>query len=301
MVVVLLLITLFGCDRDSGNLDSAFPEHAAPKTTPVQLLTARHGFETKLRVRGKAPDSKGDAIPPKDVSVVTYKSSDIELKAFLSLKPEGDGPHPAVVFLHPGFALWPDDWPYAEPYLDAGFVVLMPSTRGDCGNPGVFEAFFGEVEDVIAAGDYVQSLPYVDPNQVFVAGHSAGGVLAVLAMMCPSKFRAAAAIDPSLDMHAWAQTNPDEYVVFNRRDSEEIRLRNPLEFVDSVRREIILFSEPEYTEAEKRFTKECQRKGKKCSLTIVPGDHNSIVPESQRQIVDKFRKIIADDSNIGAK
>ena len=221
----------------------------------------------------------------------------MELKAFLSQKPNDAGPFPAVVFLHPGFALWAEDWVYAKPYLEAGFVVLMPSTRGDCGNPDVYEAFFGEVEDVVAAGEYVRTLPYVNPNQVFIAGHSAGGVLAVLAAMYPTQYRAAAAIDPSLDMHAWAQSNPPSYVVFDRHDSSEIRFRNPMAFIDSVQCEVLLFTEPVHTESEKLFAKECQEKGKICNLTVLPGDHNSIVPESQKKIVDRFREIIDRDAN----
>ena len=277
----LMLCMLVGCSK-------------TVKTVDTDLVTARQGFETSLRVSAEAPDSKGDALPPSGVNVVTYQSSNYDLKAFQPPTPEGDEKRPAVVFLHSGFALWEEDWEYAQPYLDAGFVVIMPSTRGDCGNPGVFEAFFGEVDDVVAAGEYAQSLPYVNPDQVFVAGHSAGGVLALLSVMRPSPYRAAASIDPSLDMEEWAVSNPPEYVVFDRYDPQEVLLRNPLAFIGSIQCEIFLYSEPEYL-PERRFARECEQKGKQCILEVLQGDHNSIVPEAQVQIVRRFRGIVAGD------
>jgi dipeptidyl aminopeptidase/acylaminoacyl peptidase len=43
---------------------------------------------------------------------------------------------------------------------------MTPTLRGENGNPGNFECFYGEVDDVIAAGRYLATLPYVDPKHI---------------------------------------------------------------------------------------------------------------------------------------
>jgi dipeptidyl aminopeptidase/acylaminoacyl peptidase len=54
---------------------------------------------------------------------------------------------------------------------------------------------------VIAAGQYLATLPYVDPARIYLAGHSVGGTLALLASEMPSPYAAIAAYSgaPSLD------------------------------------------------------------------------------------------------------
>jgi DNA-binding CsgD family transcriptional regulator len=82
--------------------------------------------------------------------------------------------------------------------------LFMPMLRGENGNPGTYESFLGEVDDAIAAGRFVTSLPNVDGANVFVAGHSVGVVLTCLVSMLPSPCKAAAALDGYVDMESWA-------------------------------------------------------------------------------------------------
>jgi dipeptidyl aminopeptidase/acylaminoacyl peptidase len=132
------------------------------------------------------------------VTEVEYMSGDLKLKGWLSAD-AGDGrKRPAVVFLHGGWSFDVEDWRDAEPFAQAGFVLFMPTLRAENGNPGIYESFLGEVDDAIAAGRFVSSLPNVDGN-VFVAGHSVGGVLTCLVAMLPSPYKAAAALDAYVD------------------------------------------------------------------------------------------------------
>ena len=43
----------------------------------------------------------------------------------------------------------------ATTFLHAGIVLMRPSLRGRNGNPGQPECFVGEVDDIIAAGEYL--------------------------------------------------------------------------------------------------------------------------------------------------
>ncbi len=51
----------------------------------------------------------------------------------------------------------------------------MSFLEGENDNPGQFELFYGEVDDAVAAIDYLRSVPYVDPSRIYLAGHSTGG------------------------------------------------------------------------------------------------------------------------------
>lgn len=92
---------------------------------------------------------------------------------------------PGVVLLHNGFALTNDTLAWARPFLDEGFAVLLPSYRGENGNPGAFELLRGEVDDVKAATRMFVAEPDVDVNRLYVFGHSAGGGLVSLLALDP--------------------------------------------------------------------------------------------------------------------
>lgn len=117
--------------------------------------------------------------PPAGVSTVEFPSGDLRLKAWVNA-PRADHAkkRPAVVFLHGGFGFGKEDWDMTKPYRDAGFAVLAPMLRGENGQAGVYTLFYDEVDDVLAAGEYLRKQPYVDGERLFVAGHSVGGTLA---------------------------------------------------------------------------------------------------------------------------
>ena len=50
--------------------------------------------------------------------------------------------------------------------------------------------FYGEIEDLEEARKYVASLPYVDPNRIYLVGHSTGGTKALLLSEYSKGFRA---------------------------------------------------------------------------------------------------------------
>src|SRR5262249_28859121 len=143
---------------------------------------------------------------------------------------------------HGGWAFGEGDWDDAAPFANAGFVLFVPMLRGENGNPGHYESFLGEVDDAIAAGQFVASLPNVDDKRVFVAGHSVGGVLTCLVAMLPSPYKAAAAFDGYVDMESWAAGSTNEQVPYDRKSRDEIRVRNPMAFVASLRCPIKLFA-----------------------------------------------------------
>lgn len=289
-LLVAMLIALVGTNGCKPKEEAKDPPAKAPpvNSTPGQpddLAAARKAFVTRLSVRGPAPQRFEKLTLPPGVKEIEYTSGNLKLKGWLSLD-NGDGKKkPAVVFLHGGWSFGEEDWDDAQPFAEAGFVLFMPMLRGENGNPGIYESFLGEVDDAIAAGQFVSALPHVDPARVFVAGHSVGGVLTCLTAMMPSPFKAAASLDGYVDMESWAAGSPDSQVPYPRNDPEEVRLRNPMAFVHSLRIPLRLYAGSDGRAVNAPLANKAKQAGKDCELVVVRGDHHQMVAPAVQQAI----------------
>jgi len=232
ITLALAVAGLLACDKPA----------AAP--APVQdLLRTRAGFKTELVPSQQAGDGPADP-PPKGVfNLVHYQAPSGELVAYITPDPKDGKKHPALLWLKGGWGgigefLWEKGPESQAPnaFREAGFVVMCPSYRGENDNPGKIEAFFGEVDDALAALQALASLPSVDPARVYVAGHSTGGTLALLVAEASEKPRAVFAFGGRLDMEVYvADRAGSNFWPFNERKPEEVRLRNPLVFAGALK------------------------------------------------------------------
>jgi dipeptidyl aminopeptidase/acylaminoacyl peptidase len=291
-LAVLILLGTMGCGQTH---KTAFDRAVTPTknltAATEDMAAARKGFVTKLRVRGPAPQRYQDEKLPPGVTQVEYTSGDLKLKGWLSAA-AGDGKkRPAVVYLHGGWAFGGGDWEDAAPFTNADYVLFMPMLRAENGNPGTYESFLGEVDDAIAAGRFVASLPNVDSRNVFVAGHSVGGVLTCLVAMLPSPYKAAAALDGFVDMETWAARSPDAHIPYDRRDRAEVRVRNPMAFVDSIRCPLRLYVGQDGRAVNTPLASRAKQAGKDCELVVVPGDHQAMVEPAVQKAMVWFREL----------
>jgi dienelactone hydrolase len=294
-------VVVLGCCGVVGLLYwTATQPQKLPYAEGDDLAAARRAFRPKLVYEGEAPQDYENTAPPAGVSLVQYASGDLQLNAWLSDDP-GDGKkRPAVVYLHGGWAFGGTDWDDASPFVGAGFVLMMPMLRAENGNPGSFEHQYGEVDDAVAAGKHVAELPYVDANQVFVAGHSAGAVLAVLVAMVPSNYKAAAALSGALNYEGFIDSGWGNEMPFDLSNSEERRLRNPMAFVGSLRVPVYLFAErsnPMVYLVNQQFANKASQLGKECDLSAVSGDHMTMVRPAVEQTISIFRSHLPAGAN----
>lgn len=109
-------------------------------------------------------------------------------------RPEGAGPFPLLVLSHgtprdlaqrrvrQGYEI--QSWVF----VNMGFAVVIPMRRsyahsegdyaeeeGDCDQAQYYEAGRESASDLLATVRYMRAQPYINPNQVVLAGHSAGG------------------------------------------------------------------------------------------------------------------------------
>lgn len=180
------------------------PISPVPELSPTPLLQAREGFRTQgtkssYRSRGDAPIA-----PRSEWETLRYYSPAGELVAYLSPDPSSPTRWPAVLWAHRGFGgigaeIWAPDHPL-QTFRKKGMVVFVPSWRGENDNPGSFELFLGEVQDAVAAVNYLANLDYVDPARIYMVGVAEAGTLSMLTALATDKLRAAFAIGGTPDL-----------------------------------------------------------------------------------------------------
>ncbi|TMG80739.1 MAG: alpha/beta fold hydrolase [Betaproteobacteria bacterium] len=130
-------------------------------------------------------------------SEVFYLSGNLRIQAYL-YKPDGDGPFPVVIYNHgsrDGREAASVPFQYIGKMLTrAGYVVLVPERRGygksdgsmwrqDVGNDpsSLITRLQAEADDVLAAIDYLRTVPSTDTNRIGIMGWSFGGIITMLA------------------------------------------------------------------------------------------------------------------------
>jgi acetyl esterase/lipase len=205
----------------------------------TSLAEARKGFVTQLLKRQKGSDPA--EIPPADLfKLVKYRSTPGKMSAYLT-PPPGDGRrHPAIIWIFGGFGndIGATAWlkapssndQSASAFREAGIVMMYPSLRGGNDNPGFQEQFLGETDDVMAAADFLAKQDYVDPQRIYLGGHSTGGTLVLLVAELTNRFRAVFAFGPVSNVSEYGAAT----LVFNSDDKNETDLRSPLRWLDDV-------------------------------------------------------------------
>jgi dienelactone hydrolase len=244
---VLLLAGCSGQEEKPKAKDPAAKDGGAPtKPVPTTLTEARRGFQTKL-LRKESGKGTIDQPPPKLFQVVSYDSPVGKLAAYGStFRPDGKK-HPAIIWLFGGFSnsigdtAWeparPDNDQSARAFREAGILMFYPSLRGGSGNPGVKEYFFGEVDDVLAAADFVSRIPSIDPKRIYLGGHSTGGTLALLAAECSDRFRAVFSFGPVEDVRGYGLKR----IPYDLSNPKESELRAPALWTQSIRSPVFIF------------------------------------------------------------
>jgi len=271
---------------------------AVPDAAPQHedYAQARRQFQTKLVRKGPSPQSAPPIKPPAGVSEIEYASGALRLKAWINRPADEKIKRPAVLFLHGGFAFGMGDWEQTKPYRDAGFVVLAPMLRGENGQPGAFSYFYDEVDDVLAAAEALSRQPYVDAKRIFVAGHSIGGTMTLLAALASDRFRAAAALDGA---PYWGPFAEDPNLPFDMSDPREILLRSPIAFAGGFKCPLRIYHQArdqnhlaEYFALMNRRTVWLAKyRGLDVEGVEIEGNHMTMVPPAVRQSIAFFQRI----------
>lgn len=282
-----------------GTMDNSQKEAAETQS----FAQAHDAYTTTLAKEEHDDDPIPD--PPEGVfDLVYYPSKAGDLAAYVSSDP-GDGQkHPMIIWVVGGWGNGIDDFPWCYPEWDndqtgsafwqAGVLTMYPSFRGGSGNPGNYETLFGEVDDIASAYEYAATLPYVDPNRIYLGGHSTGGTRALLASEYTDKFRAVfafGAVD-KIEYHNNSQ------FTFDTDNKEEYKMRSPIYWLDSVKSPTFLI---EGSDGNSRNLKNIERTSENDNIHcyIIEGaDHFSVLAPLTRVVAQKILADTGAETNI---
>jgi len=183
--------------RSAGSGRLAFTLTSATRPSDAYLLDRREPDNPELVQWTRSLDSALD--PAAFVEPTTHRamSSDGLEVPMLVYRPRGDGPFPALLWMHGG----PEDQsrpvfnPIIQYFVRRGIAIIAPNVRGSDGYGRRFRGLDDGVlrdraiEDVGAVLDWLETQPEIDTSRVGIHGVSYGGfmVLASLAAY-PERF-----------------------------------------------------------------------------------------------------------------
>ena len=274
--------------------------------TVSALAEARKTFKTVLTRKTHSSDEP--PVPPaEEFSLISYPAPLGDNAAYLTPDPKDGKKHPAIIWIHGGdYNSIGDVWTpqaaandqTASAFRKAGMVMMFPSLRSGNKNPGLYEGFYGEVDDVIAAAEYLKKQPWVDGDRLYLGGHSTGGTLVLLVAECTDQFRAVFSFGPLNDPSGYSG---DLRPPVNSTNPTEIKLRSPGLWLESVRTPTFVLEgrATGQTNIMALATMDNVNKNPKNTFVGVAGaDHFSILAPVTKLIAEKILFDAGETSNI---
>jgi acetyl esterase/lipase len=300
-------------DDDSRWPDGPIPPSGEPDEISTRVVKeatlpeARKGFQTKL-IRRESANLPVEQPPADLFRVVKYPSPAGELAAYMTPDPKDGKKRPAIVWVGGGDCntitdVWSEQPEEADEsasqFRQAGVVMMFPSLRGGNQNPGVREGFFGEVDDVIAAGEFLRAQPHVDPARVYLGGHSTGGSLVLLVAAASDKYRAVFSFGPVGTIATYDFCGPKELVPCGIQDAREIELRGPNRWVNTIRVPTYVFEGTRGTNIRSlQWMAEYSTNSNVKYLPIKRADHFSLLAPMNTLIAKKILNDTGEKTNL---
>ena len=178
------------------------------------FLTACASSETTLEIQqGLTEETVEESENPKmDITDISETEKEIcfyrdNLKIYGKMYlPEGEGPFPVVIFSHgfPGTHLWADV--YAKELTNRGiagvtFDFIGGSSESKSDGDVTEMSVLTEAQDLNVVIDSVKTMPWIDVNNLFLLGHSFGGLVSTyVAAQRPDDVKGLMVWEPSYQM-----------------------------------------------------------------------------------------------------
>ena len=178
------------------------------------FLTACTSSETTLEIQqGLTEETVEESVNPKmDITDISETEKEIyfyrdDLKIYGKMYlPEGEGPFPVVIFSHgfPGTHFWADV--YAKELTNRGlagvtFDFIGGSSESKSDGDVTEMSVLTEAQDLNVVIDSVKTMPWIDVNNLFLLGHSFGGLVSTyVAAQRPDDVKGLMVWEPSYQM-----------------------------------------------------------------------------------------------------
>ncbi len=169
-----------------------------------------------------------------------------------------NGQHPAIVYVHGGpTAQTVNSFNRFVQYVaNQGYIVIAPNYRGSTGygkefqQANLFDMGGGDLQDVLAAADWIKQTGYVDPKKLILMGGSYGGYMTMMGVTkAPELWAAGVPIVPFVN---WFTEIQNEDPVLQQSDlatmgdveknKARYQDRSPINFVDQIKAPLLLLA-----------------------------------------------------------
>jgi dipeptidyl aminopeptidase/acylaminoacyl peptidase len=166
--------------------------------------------------------------------------------------------HPAIVFVHGGPSAQTTNTfnRFVQYVVNQGYIVIAPNYRGSTGygkefkQANLFDMGGGDLQDVIAAADWIKQTGYVDPKKLILMGGSYGGYLTMMGVTkAPDIWAAGVPIVPFVNWFTEIQNEDPvlrESDLATMGDPEKNKAlyedRSPINFVDRIKAPLYLLA-----------------------------------------------------------
>ncbi|HEY6253561.1 MAG TPA: S9 family peptidase, partial [Candidatus Angelobacter sp.] len=197
-----------------------------------------------------------------DPFLVHYSSQDnkweISAYVYIPYNAERNGQNAAIVYIHGGPASQTvNSFNRNIQYLvNQGYFIIAPNYRGSTGYGKEFmdanrlDMGGGDLQDVIAAAEWMKKTGYIDAKKVAVMGGSYGGYLTMMAVTkAPDLWAAGVPIVPFVNWFTEVENEDPllrEYDLANMgdpiKDKERYTDRSPIYFVDRIKAPLLILA-----------------------------------------------------------
>jgi dipeptidyl aminopeptidase/acylaminoacyl peptidase len=169
-----------------------------------------------------------------------------------------NGQHPAIVYVHggPTSQTMNSFNRFVQYMANQGYIVIAPNYRGSTGygkefqQANLFDMGGGDLQDVLAAADWIKQTGYVDPKKLILMGGSYGGYLTMMGVTkAPDLWAAGVPIVPFVN---WLTEIQNEDPVLRESDLATMgdpeknkalyEDRSPINFVDQIKAPLYLLA-----------------------------------------------------------
>ncbi|HZR66277.1 MAG TPA: S9 family peptidase [Terriglobales bacterium] len=194
--------------------------------------------------------------------LVHYPSRDgkwtISAFVYVTRNMQRNGQNAAIVYIHGGPKSQSVDSfnRFIQHIVNQGYMVIAPNYRGGTGygkgfeDANLFDMGGGDLQDVLAAADFLKQTGYVDPKKIVAMGGSYGGYLTMMAVTkAPDVWAAGVPIVPFVN---WFTEIANEDPVLQQSDRATMgdpeknpdffRERSPFFFVDQIKAPLFLLA-----------------------------------------------------------
>lgn len=306
MMSTLLLTTACTTNTGSQALSTTQNEDgkgSESKSESQSFAAAHDAFETRLTEQWNDQDAIPE--PPEGVFELDYYDSKAgKLAAYVSSNPDDGQKHPMMIWVVGGWGNGIDEfaWSYpdwdndqtASAFREEGILMMYPSFRGGNGNPGHYETLFGEVDDIVSAYEYAASLPYVDPQRIYLGGHSTGGTRALLASEYTDKFRAVFSFGPVDEVKYHNKTQ----FTFDTGNTDEYTMRSPVHWLSDIQSPTFIIEGKGGNSSNVRnIEKKSENDNIHCYI-VEDADHFSVLAPVTRLLARKITEDTGSELNI---